>query len=315
MKVFITGASGLLGTALIDYLADEFELVGVSRQPGFRADEIPWVLTDLLDLSATRDLLQKVQPEVVLHCAALVNVDACEKDGQLADQLHRGTTMVIAETLSQWDGRLIYISTDSVFNGQKEGLYIEDDLPDPPNIYAKTKLDGELAALLYDRSIILRTNIFGWSRGEKLSFAEWVLKGLVTGMPLTMFTDVTYTPIHVSHLAEVLRQILYRPDLRGVYHATGSKIFTKYDFAMAMASVFNLGIANITPISVDNLNLTANRPKNMALSNKYLASSLGCVIPDGLNGLQLMKHQYDTGWVSKIKDRPTKTGYQFLEMS
>lgn len=313
MKVLVTGASGLLGTALVDHLADDFELVGVSRNLGFCPKHVSWVLADLLNLSETAKLLQRIRPEAVIHCAALVNVDLCEKDSYLANQLHCRTTEVIAETLGQWNGRLIYISTDSVFNGRKNGLYTEEDLPDPPNAYAKTKLSGELAALSYSESVILRTNIFGWSRTDKISFAEWVLKGLVLGSPLTMFTDVFYTPIHVSHLANIIRKVLHHTSLKGIYHATGSEVLSKYDFAMAMASFFNLGNEHIKPISVDDLKLVAARPKNMALLNKTLASSLKCSIPGAQSGLELMKYQYDTGWVSKIKNRSMKAGYQFWE--
>lgn len=313
MKVLITGASGLLGTALVDHLADDFEVVGVSRKPGFCPKHVSWVLADLLDLSETSKLLQRIQPQAVIHCAALVNVDLCEKDGYVADQLHRRTTEVIVKTLAKWNGRLIYISTDSVFNGRKDDPYTEKDLPDPPNAYARTKLGGELAALSYSESVVLRTNIFGWSRAEKLSFAEWVLKGLVLGIPLTMFTDVVYTPIHVSHLANIILQVLQCTSIKGVYHATGSQVLTKYDFAMTMASLFNLENDHIKPISVDDLNLVADRPKNMALLNQALASSLECTIPGAQSGIELMKYQYDTGWVSRIKNRPMKTGYQFWE--
>lgn len=314
MKILITGASGLLGSALVAHLSDEFEIIGISRNHGSSPYSVRWVRLDLLDLEATRELIIKVKPDIVIHCAALVDVDACQKNFQLADKLHRSSTAIMAETISEWKGRLIYISTDSVFNGQKSSLYIEQDLPDPLNVYAKTKYGGEQAALLSDRAVILRTNIFGWSRTERLSFAEWVLKGLVAGIPLTMFTDVRYTPIHVSHFSQIIRKILHIPELKGIYHATGSESLTKYDFAIIMADIFDLKMDNIIPASVDDLGLTADRPRNMALSNHCLSAILEFSIPGAKAGIQLMKHQCDTGWVSRLKGCPTKSSHPFWEI-
>ena len=114
---------------------------------------------------------------------------------------------------------MIYMSTDSLFDGRQDQPYIESDTPRPLNTYARTKLAGESAALQEAGTTVLRTNIFGWSRHERPSFAEWVVKGLVERVPLRMFTDVDYTPIHVTHLASVVADVMwegpstYRPDV------------------------------------------------------------------------------------------------------
>ena len=130
---------------------------------------------------------------------------------------------------------MIYTSTDSVFNGRKNGLYNEDDEPDLPNVYGRTKREGEVTALAAPGGTVLRTNIFGWSRAERLSFVEWVMKALIERTRLAMFADVKYTPIHVSHVAEVVSKVLAAKVSR-LFHATGSSVLSKYDFPLQMAA-------------------------------------------------------------------------------
>ena len=314
MKIVVTGAAGMLGTAMIDTLRHNSELIATDISSGYSPDGVRWYYVDLLDKAAVTSWLETERPDVVVHCAALVNVDGCEKNPELAEAVHVGTTKTIADALVKWNGKLINISTDSVFDGFKNGPYIESDLVSPPNVYARTKLDGETPVLQTPRGLVLRTNIFGWSRAEKTSFAEWVIKGLVSGDRLTMFTDVSYTPIHVSHLAEVVRRAI-DVDLCGLYHATGSTVLSKHAFGMLVAKTFGLSSSNIVETSVDSIGLGAKRPKNMALDNRELCKQLAWQIPHVEDGVTLLKNQYDSGWVAAIKERPVASGYRFWEIS
>ena len=301
MKVIVTGASGMLGTALIDRLADDFTVIATSRQTGYQKSNVEWTKSDLLDSHAFRSWLIKKRPDVVIHCAALVDVDYCERNPTLAEDIHVRSTQTIISVLKDYGGRIIYISTDSVFNGKKDGLYTEKDIPKPINIYAKTKLAGEEIALSYSQAVVLRTNIFGWSWSGKLSFAEWILSGLKTNTVLNMFNDVYYTPISVFNLSDIIAEILYKEIFKGLYHASGSTSLSKYDFAIRMASIFNLNADNIFSKSIEKAELLALRPKNMALSNKYIQSFLSYDIPTIEEGIFLMKRYYESNWVDTIR--------------
>src|SRR5262249_42782829 len=210
--VAVTGAAGMVGTAILERLADQCTVFANSREVGYRKAGVEWQAFDLLDTPRLVRWLRDTRPEALIHCAALVDVDACERSAFRTEALHVGTTEIIAKTISNWGGRLVYISTDSVFNGRTNGPYDEDDEPDPRNLYARTKRGGELMTLAAGGTV-LRTNIFGWTRSGRISFAEWVLKGLVEDTPLEMFVDVRYTPIHASHLADAIAMVLSR-DLR-----------------------------------------------------------------------------------------------------
>lgn len=316
LKIAVTGASGMLGTALLDHFANEFHVFATSRRLGYTKEGINWQLFDLLDKEKLINWLNTVRPDVVVHCAAMVNVDACEQDLIKAKALHVETTATIVKNISCWNGRLIYISTDSVFDGAQKGLYNEDMQPNPLNIYAHTKHEGEITALAIPGNTVLRTNIFGWSQAERYSFAEWILKGLIEKAHFSIFTDVNFTPIHVSHVAEVIAKLITsKNNISGLFHLTGSSMLSKYDFTLKMAAEFNLSTDNIIPTSIDQVVLTAARPKNMALSNLKLSNILKYSLPTVDEGIAYLKAQYHNGWLAKIKKRTIESNYHFWSVT
>ncbi len=311
-KILVTGAAGMLGTALISHCCHGYDVVATDLQIGSQFPGVRWVLADLSNQVFVRRLIRSERPNLVVHTAAIVDVDRCERDPALAEQLHVQATNTIAQALAQSGGALVYISTDSVFNGQKATPYNESDTPAPLNVYASTKLAGEGACLAFQPNLVLRTNIFGWSRANRLSFAEWVLRGLVEGAPLGMFADVQFTPIHVSFLASVIVDA-WRMGLTGLFHAAGSTSLSKYDFALQMAARFGLSAHSVVASSVDDAPLSATRPKTLALSNANLTAALGRALPPVSDSIDLMKAQYDDGWVALIKGRRTASQYRFWE--
>ena len=310
MRIGVTGASGMLGTALIDELTNKYKVFATSRNKGFEKEGIQWDCFDLTNTQHLKKWLVNTAPDVVVHCAAMVNVDGCENNEDSATKLHVDTTTTIANYLDKNNKRLVYISTDSVFDGKRNRPYVESDKVNPLNIYARTKLLGEKPTLLMESGLVLRTNIIGWSRSDNISFAEWILKGLAESEPLTLFDDVMFSPLHVSNLSIIINQAIEN-DISGLYHCTSKDSISKFDFGIKMASVFNLSISNIKKISVDSMNFKANRPKNMALNSKKLSSVLGCVLPTASDAIKLMKDQYDNGWLSRIKGVKLKNNYKY----
>ncbi len=302
----------MLGTAVVNHFSRNHEVFATDVVKGVDPGNVVWKCIDLLDNKAISEWLTYVKPEVVVHCAALVNVDLCEKKPELAYALHVGVAEYLAQVVSGWNGIVVYISTDSVFDGRKPGAYVEADPVNPLNVYAQTKYEAEKHILAIPNGVVLRTNIFGWSRSDAVSFAEWVLKGLVLGEKRTMFSDVLYTPIHVCHLAECIERVLIEK-VSGLYHATGSDILSKYEFAKRVAEIFGLSGNSIVSVSVDESHLTACRPKNMALDNRSLCNAIRWRIPGVGTGIHLMKEHYDSGWLSTIKQRAVGEDYHFWE--
>ncbi len=292
MRIGITGASGMLGTALVRRLSKSNKVFATSRSVGVEGKGIEWDCFDLTDIPLLNKWLNKVKPDVVVHCAAIVNVDLCEENVDLATKLHVETTKTMADYLDSNNAKLIYISTDSVFDGEKQGAYSEADLVNPLNVYAKTKLMGEGPAQSMNNGLILRTNIIGWTLESRTSFAEWMLKSLIDKTPLNLFHDVYFSPLHVDDLSSIIGRIIDRP-VFGLYHCTSSDSISKYDFGKKMAEIFQLSDLNINRVGVDSMKFKANRPKNMALDAKKIGLALECNLPSIVDVIKLMKYQYD----------------------
>jgi len=292
MQVGVTGASGMLGTSLVAHLSEKHKVFATSRSKGIEGDNIEWDCFDLTDIALLNEWLEKSKLDVVIHCAAIVNVDACEENVELATELHVETTKAMADYLGSSDGRLIYISTDSVFDGEKQGAYSESDLENPLNVYAKTKLMGEKPVQLMTNGLVLRTNIIGWTRENSVSFSEWMLKGLTDNIPLNLFYDVNFSPLNVYDLSIIIEKIIQNP-IFGLYHCASSDGISKYDFGRKMAEIFQLSDSNINRISVDDMEFKASRPKNMALNINKISAVLEYDFPNAIDAIKLMKRQYN----------------------
>jgi len=292
MKIGITGASGMLGTALVSRLSKIHAIFATSRSKGAEGQNIEWSCFDLTDTTLLNKWLETIKPDVVIHCAAIVNVDLCEDNVKLATKLHIETTEVMANYLDSNGGRLIYISTDSVFDGEKQGAYSESDLVSPLNVYAKTKFFGEKSVQQMRNGLILRVNIVGWTQGKDASFFEWVLKGLIDKVPLNLFHDVYFSPLHVDDLSLIIEKIIDRP-IFGLYHCASNDSISKYDFGMQMAKVFGLPDSNINRVSVEEMKFKANRPKNMVLNIEKISFALEHDLPSVIDSIKLMKEQHD----------------------
>ena len=292
MRIGITGASGMLGTALVSHLSKRHDIFATSRDKGAEGQNIEWDCFDLTDVSLLNDWLTKTKPDMVIHCAAIVNVDACEDNVEMATRLHVEAPEVIASYLDANSGRLIYISTDSVFDGRKQGSYNETDLVSPLNVYARTKLMGEQPVLSMANGLTLRTNIIGWTQEGNTSFAEWMIGSLIDNTPLNLFYDVHFSPLHVDELSLIIENIIERP-VYGLYHCASSDSISKYDFGVQMAKVFGLSDSNINRASVEDMDFKAERPKNMALDSGKLAGKLKRDISSAIDSIKLMKYQYD----------------------
>jgi dTDP-4-dehydrorhamnose reductase len=292
MRIGITGASGMLGTALVVCLASTYNILATSRSKGVEGKNIEWNCFDLTDSVLLNEWLNHNKPDLVIHCAAIVNVDTCEDHVDAAMAVHVKTTEIIANYLNSINGRLIYISTDSVFDGEKQYAYSESDLVNPLNVYAKTKLMGEKPVQLMDNGLVLRTNIIGWTQKGGTSFAEWILNGLINNMPLNLFHDVYFSPLTVDSLSRIIEEIIKNP-IFGLYNCASNDSISKYDFGKKMAKIFQLSDANISKASIDSMIFKASRPKNMALNIEKISSILDYDFPSAVDAIRLMKNQYE----------------------
>lgn len=293
-RILITGASGLLGLNLALTTAGRtspegagpgdkdhrFEVFGVTHHHPLHQAPFHVLQADLLERGALERLLDTVQPDWVIHCAALANLDDCEADPDLAHRLNaeipgRLATLVAKGGARAKPIRLVHISTDAVFDGVR-GNYAEEDAPNPLSVYARTKLAGERAVTSANpQAIVARVNLFGWSLMGRRSLAEFFVNHLSAGERVMGFTDVYFCPLLVNDLAEVLIWMLgigsaTKEQLSGLYHVASREATSKYDFGVAVARRFGLDETLIDPVPVAASGLQAPRSPNLTLRTDKL---------------------------------------------
>lgn len=300
MRLLITGASGLLGLNLALEARNIHQVVGVDR---CQLTGVPFeqVCADLLERDALDRILDRVQPDWLIHCAALASLEACEADPGLARSLNTTLPGDLAVACKVRGVKMVHISTDAVFDGTAFDLYTEEDMPNPLSLYAKTKLQGEQAVLsAYPAAIVARVNFYGFSISGKRSIAEFFINNLRAGERIKGFTDLTFNPTFVGHLADLLLHMLAK-DLCGMYHAASADAMTKFAFGVTLARRFGLDESLILPEFVDRSGLTARRSNNLGLSVRKLVTALGEPVPDFSSGLDRFYTQFQQGYPQMIR--------------
>lgn len=303
MKLLITGASGLLGINLALEAMGEHEVIGVDRGK-LKSAPFQVIKADILKADEINSIIDNTKPDWFINCAALANLEKCEEDPVQARLLNTDLPGELAVACAKREIPFIHLSTDSVFDGAKEGMYTEEDEPNPPGVYSQTKLEGERAVQSANpQAIIARVNFYGWSLGAKRSLAEFFVNNLSEGKNVNGFTDVIFCPMWVNHLAQTLIAILEK-DLHGLYHVVGAQPMNKYQFGVEVARRFGLRESLISPQSVERSGLTAKRSHNLWLSVHKLSTDLGRPLPDFSTGLDGFYTQFQQGYPQKIR------GYQ-----
>ena len=299
MKVLVTGCSGLLGSNLCYLLRDKYQLIGSYNQKeplNFSGEK---VRVDIRNEVIVKKVLDAYKPDVIIHCAGLTNVDACEDEYNLTREVNALGTKYLVENCDK-KAKFIFISSDAIFDGKK-GSYTEKDLPFPLNNYAKTKLEGEgYVQQKSDNFLILRTNFFGWNYQNKLSFAEWILDSLLNKKIINMVKDWHFSPILVNNLVKIITQLIYS-DAKGIYHLAANNHCSKHEFAVKLAEIFGLNLSLIKAISFNELSLKAKRPKNMSLDCSKIRNDLKIELPSYEASLNQFYHLWGNNYRENLR--------------
>ena len=299
-RVLITGSSGLLGLNLALESMNSYYVFGVDRGK-LASAPFKTIQKDLLEKRAANLILDAARPDWLIHCAALSDIDQCEENPERARLLNTDLPGQLAEACASRNIAFVHISTDAVFDGEKEGYYTEADDPRPLNVYAQTKLEGEKAVLKTNpRAIVVRVNFYGWSLSGKRSLAEFFFYNLIENRTISGFTDVLFCPLQVNQLARILPQMLEKK-LSGLYHAVGPQAISKYMFGVEIARKFGFNPNLISPKSVGSSGLAAKRSQNLSLSIHKLSTELGQSLPDFSTGLDEFYKQFKEGFPQKIR--------------
>lgn len=285
-RLFITGGIGLLGSKFINIAGDDYQVIKTyNKNPQENA-----VKLDITNKEDVLDKITSIEPDLVVHPAALTNVDYCEDHQEEAYQINAQGTLNMVEACQQADAKLIYVSTDFVFDGDK-GLYIEEDKTNPLSYYAISKLKGEEFVIdSYLNYAIARVSVlYGWH--TNFNFVMWVIDELKKGNEINIVTDEYNSPTYADNAAEAILK-LFSENKEGIYHIAGDERISRFDFAKNIAQVFELDETLINPIKSSVLVRKAKRPMDSSLSVEKAKKDLNMKLLNTREGLKEMKRDY-----------------------
>lgn len=262
MRVIITGASGMLGQ----------DMVAEFQRRGHDVIALDRARLDITDLRAVREAIGSLKPDLVVNCAAYTDVDRAEAEPDIAMAVNGLGPRNLALACAAQGSALMHISTDYVFDGEKDGPYEIWDTPNPINVYGRTKLWGEnYVRSLMHRYYLVRTSwLFGAGRR---SFISTILEKMRLGQAIRVVTDQVGCPTYTRDLARVCAD-LADTGCYGIYHVTNQGSTTWANLAAHVLRACGSGL-EVEPITSDLIKRPARRPRNSQLDPKPLVQTLG----------------------------------------
>ena len=288
-KVLITGASGSLGWTLSKKLADTCRVMGTYCRNACVPEGSEGVKVDLCDERPMTAVFESFKPDLTVHLAAITDPDRCERNPQLAFKVNYEATMDIARRSKKVGARLVFVSTDLVFDGSK-GNYREDETPRPLSIYGMSKLRAEEAALAEGGNVVvLRSSLmYGLGSPARPTFLARVVEALSHGQEMRLFTDQKRNPILVDDVARALIIAVER-DVRGLYHIGGSQVLSRYEFGQEVCKVYGYEERLLVPMKMQEFPYDARRPLDPTLNIQRFTNMTGFMPSLVPNGLKIIK--------------------------
>jgi dTDP-4-dehydrorhamnose reductase len=301
--MLVSGATGLVGRYVLLRLLEqgEQEVHALARRPlAPPLAEHPRLRVhqaDITEADRLAAIIRAIRPAVVIHPAAIADVDQCERDHALAYAVNVAGAANMARACVEVGAHLIHVSTDYVFNGAPEtpGPYAEEAQPDPVNYYGQTKLEAEqrVSALCAGRvglAVCRTALVYGLNPAGRANFLVMMVNELRAGRRMRAVTDQHNTPTHAANLAEMLVAAAAQR-ATGLFHTAGGELLTRYALAQAVAAHFGLDAALITPLRSADLGQLARRPLLSGLRVEKAERELGVGAWDIQRGLQGLRQE------------------------
>ncbi len=291
-RLLITGASGFVGGNLALRAAERWQTFATLHAAVVTANRV--TALSAIDVSQSDDVdraVDEVHPDAIIHAAAMANLDTAAADPQRARQVNVEGTRNVARAAARIGARLVYLSTDLVFDGE-HAPYREDVEPKPICTYGRSKLEGERAALEIAPCCVVRSALlFGWSRTAAACFTEVMLRRLRDGHRVKLFTDEFRTPLAVDTLCEILLELAERVDLVGIYHAAGTERLSRYEFGRRTCEAFGLPVELLDQSTRDQVPSREPRPRDCSLDTTKLRAAIQTPMPSIDEALDRMRRE------------------------
>jgi len=268
MRILVTGAAGMLGHDLVPVLSRSHQVRGIDLGD-----------LDITDRTAVAGFIRAERPEVVIHTAAYTNVDAAETDPAPAKAVNSRGAENVASACRETGARMILISTDYVFDGEKRAPYLESDRPNPVNEYGRSKLEGEiLARRALPTVTVVRTAWLYGAGGE--NFITKILAGAGKASRLQVVSDEVGSPTWTVDLSSALNRLIECGVSGPLYHLAGAGACSRYEFATELFSLLGIKDCRLEPVGKESFPTPARRPAYSVLSSERL----------GLENIEPLRH-------------------------
>jgi dTDP-4-dehydrorhamnose reductase len=249
----------------------------------------------LEDTHLIEPMVRAYHPGWIIHAAANTDLDACERDPAAARLLHVTATAELARAARVCGCRLLHVSTDAVYDGDRTGAHLESDPTHPINVYAQTKLEGEQACLReLPAAVVARVNFFGFNPARPGGLASWILGRFEAGQEIPGFTNVHFSPLYCPDLADLIRDAIACDLPGGTFNFGAADGCSKYEFARRLVSHLGGDPGLVRPAPLAAAALRTPRPRNTVMSSDRLAAALGRSLPSIEDGLQRFVRQLRT---------------------
>ena len=287
-KILIIGGSGFVSTNLIKYLPENWEIFATYNSNIIKSEKIKSFKINLLETpEKIIPIIQNIKPDYIIDTVAFPSVDFCEENHSIADKLHIDATKIISKISNKINSKLLFLSTDAVFEGELNKKYFETNIPKPINYYGFTKLKAEEIILSTSKNnVVLRTSVI-YGTGTQSRFTNWILSYLREKRPVDPFVDQFNSPTLVDDLSQAIVKIL-KNDISGLFHATGPTCINRYEFALMLAKEFNLDLNLIRPVTSSQKKQNAPRPISTCLDSSKLEEKINFSFKDLKTGISFI---------------------------
>jgi dTDP-4-dehydrorhamnose reductase len=276
-RLLVTGGSGFVAGSVIAQGPETWDVHALSRgEAPFHRDELSWHRVDLLDAEALRRAFEDTRPDAVIHTAAIADIDYSEAHPDVARKVNVEVTRVLADLCREMGIRMVFTSTDTVFDGDR-GYYSEEDVPVPVNFYGRTKVEAEqIVAALGANGITARLAlVVGLPvMGAGNSFLAKMTHSLSQGKPYGVPAEEVRTPIDVVTLGQALLELAGAGHLQGTFHLAGNEVMNRLELVQRIAKRFGYSKDLVFASDVSRIPNRAPRPRDVSLNNAKARSML-----------------------------------------
>ena len=304
MRILVTGANGLVGTKVLEQLlrnrGDEPLAAYHQTRTNEHLGAIPFWWLDTTSTTDVERVIDEARPDAVIHAGAFTNVDGAERDRDFAWASNAEATDILARACSAHGIRLVYLSTEYVFDGTA-GPYRETDSVNPVGWYARTKEAGEQAVMAAGGSwaVARTTVVYGHAQHVRANFVFWLVGELRAGRRVRIVDDQVGSPTLAENLAEMVLA-LARSRENGIFNTAGADVLSRLDFSRQIAGTFGLDAGLMDPTTTAALKQAAPRPLRAGLlMDKFRATFPDVPVLSVMEGLAVVKRQFEQAGLLK----------------